>query len=255
MNENVSPAAPDIAFEDCEFYHTIELPGHGLVVGPWDLRGREDAYTGHVDFSGRSVLEVGPASGGLTAYMEGRGGKITCFETAAEYGIDMLPISTVDIAAAKHDWDVSTKRVNNAWHYTKRLLNLAAEIQYGNVNFDHDVVDQFDISILGAILLMCKSPLSVVRRACLSTRSTVIVTDLYPSDLDIEGDSLMRFNPSRGTSVIAWWALSPGSVISMLQLHGFTQFTTTLHDQMHYVHANYAGGLKPIRMFTVVGSR
>jgi hypothetical protein len=83
----------------------------------------------------------------------------------------------------------------------------------------------------------------------------MIVTDLYAQELDIEGDSLMRFNPDRGRSVIGWWALSPGAIISMLQLHGFTRFTTTVHEQMHYSLGDFSGGLTPIRMFTVVGTR
>src|SRR5262249_47083940 len=50
---------------DCYFYHTLELPGYGLVEGEWDLRAGAEAYLGGVDFRGRRVLEVGPASGFL----------------------------------------------------------------------------------------------------------------------------------------------------------------------------------------------
>ena len=48
---------------DCSFYHTMEVPGHGLVTGPWDLRGGVDDYLGKVAFAGQRVLEIGPASG------------------------------------------------------------------------------------------------------------------------------------------------------------------------------------------------
>jgi hypothetical protein len=24
---------------DCSFYHTMEVPGHGIMTGEWDLRG------------------------------------------------------------------------------------------------------------------------------------------------------------------------------------------------------------------------
>lgn len=33
----------DIRIEDCYFYQTMDIPGHGLVQGEWDLRGREAA--------------------------------------------------------------------------------------------------------------------------------------------------------------------------------------------------------------------
>jgi hypothetical protein len=30
--------------KSCDCYHTVEIPGYGLVEGPWDLRGRVAAY-------------------------------------------------------------------------------------------------------------------------------------------------------------------------------------------------------------------
>ena len=63
---------------DCYFYHTMELPGHGVIEGrDWDLRGRVDEYLGKVDFAGQRVLEIGPASGFLTFEMENRGAIIS----------------------------------------------------------------------------------------------------------------------------------------------------------------------------------
>ena len=51
---------------ECDFYHTMEVPGHGLMTGHWDLRGGVDDYLGRVAFAGQRVLEIGPASGFLT---------------------------------------------------------------------------------------------------------------------------------------------------------------------------------------------
>ena len=33
---------------DCHFYHTMEVPGDGLMNGEWDLRGGVDDYLGKV---------------------------------------------------------------------------------------------------------------------------------------------------------------------------------------------------------------
>ena len=36
---------------DCYFYHTMELPGYGVMEGrDWDLRGSVDEYLGKVAF-------------------------------------------------------------------------------------------------------------------------------------------------------------------------------------------------------------
>src|SRR5436305_12646349 len=75
----------------CHFYHTMEVPGHGIMNGEWDLRGRVDEYLGKVDFAGQRVLEIGPASGFLTFEMEKRGAEVVSVEVTAEHGWDFVP--------------------------------------------------------------------------------------------------------------------------------------------------------------------
>jgi hypothetical protein len=74
MNDDKIFAAPekveDVA--DCYFYHTMELPGYGVINGDWDLRHGVDDYLGNVTFAGKRVLEIGPASGFLAFEMEKR---------------------------------------------------------------------------------------------------------------------------------------------------------------------------------------
>jgi len=66
----------DVAFEDCDFYHSVDLADGRSIAGAWDLRGNEDAYFGGVDVAGKRVFEPGPASGYLTGWMEGRGAEV-----------------------------------------------------------------------------------------------------------------------------------------------------------------------------------
>src|SRR5690348_12633060 len=78
--------------EDCYFYHTMEIPGYGLVEGKdWDLRAGVDDYLGKVDFADRRVLEIGPASGFLTFEMEKRGADVVSVEVTDEHGWDFVP--------------------------------------------------------------------------------------------------------------------------------------------------------------------
>src|SRR5947208_10648988 len=59
---------------DCYFYHTVELPGYGVIEGrDWDLRGGVDEYLGKVAFEGQRVLEIGPASRFVTFELEKSG--------------------------------------------------------------------------------------------------------------------------------------------------------------------------------------
>src|SRR6476469_7578509 len=77
--------------DDCFFYHTMEVPGHGLMTGPADLRGAVDDYLGKVAFAGQRVLEIGPASGFLTFEMEKRGADVISVEVTDEHGWDFVP--------------------------------------------------------------------------------------------------------------------------------------------------------------------
>ena len=70
--------------EECYFYHSMEIPGYGLVEGPWDLRGGVDDYLGGVDLNGKRVLEVGTASGFLCYTMEGRGADVVAYDLSDE---------------------------------------------------------------------------------------------------------------------------------------------------------------------------
>src|SRR5262245_57528488 len=77
---------------DCYFYHTMDLPGYGTLVGDWDLRAGIDRYLGGVAVHGKRVLELGTASGGLCFAMEQRGADMVAFDLAADHLWDFIPL-------------------------------------------------------------------------------------------------------------------------------------------------------------------
>ena len=58
---------------DCNFYHTMDVPGVGRVTGEWDLRAGAREYLGGVPFAGKRVFEMGLASGFLSFFMKREG--------------------------------------------------------------------------------------------------------------------------------------------------------------------------------------
>ena len=66
--------------DECNFYHTTDIPGAGIVEGQWDLRNGLDEYLGNYDFSGKRVLEIGPATGFLTFEIEKTAREIVAVE-------------------------------------------------------------------------------------------------------------------------------------------------------------------------------
>jgi hypothetical protein len=68
----------------------------GPVVGDWDLRGRFDEYIREIDLHGKTVLDVGTASGFLTFEAERRGATVTSFDADSPQRYQMIPPATPD---------------------------------------------------------------------------------------------------------------------------------------------------------------
>ena len=83
---------------ECYFYHTMDIPGHGLVKGNWDLRGKESEYLGHVDFQGKRVLEIGTASGHLCFSMEKMGAEVVAYDLSPKQDWDFVPLLRIGFA-------------------------------------------------------------------------------------------------------------------------------------------------------------
>lgn len=88
---------PVANIDDCYFYHTMDIPGHGTVAGEWDLRGREAAYLGNVDLKGKRVLEVGTASGHLCFAMERMGADVVGYDLSEKQDWDVVPYHALDL--------------------------------------------------------------------------------------------------------------------------------------------------------------
>src|SRR5262245_37823785 len=71
--------------DECFFYHVMDLPRYGTTPGYWDLRGHESQYLGEVQLAGKRVLEIGPASGHLSFFMERAGASVVSVEAAEDY--------------------------------------------------------------------------------------------------------------------------------------------------------------------------
>ena len=69
----------------------VDRPDGTVICGAWDYRHNVDDYLGRVGFGGKSVLEIGPASGYLTVAMEKRGAHVTAIETPVDLAWEYVP--------------------------------------------------------------------------------------------------------------------------------------------------------------------
>ena len=245
-----------LSLEDCTFYHTAELRDGSVVHGPWDLRGREVEYIGGIDLRGKSVLEIGPASGSLTFWMEDQGADVVGFDAGYDVSVDIQPPLGYDDRQLKREHIQLVGSYQNAWWYLHRHYGSKARMTYGDIYDLPGDLGQFDVSVVTAVLLHCRGPISVLEQAARRTRSTLVVTEQVPGDQHAVDANVMAIFPlgEAGRWVI-WWSIYAGAVVAMLRTLGFADVTITQHRQRHQVGHHRDAAYDEVPMYTVVAHR
>ena len=257
--DNVVWAEPpaDIGFDECYFYHTMDIPGHGLVTGEWDLRGRETAYLGQVPLQGKRVLEIGTASGHFCFTMEKMGAEVVAYDLSERQEWDLVPYADYDQKAGIEERKRHIRQLNNGYWFAHRAFRSSAKVMYGTVYEIPDSIGQFDVCTFGSVLLHLRDPFLALQRVTRHVNETVIVTDLVPPLLGRAASIIGRWvggeplyflpNARQRKHGDAWWLLSPSLVAEFLHILGFMHTDITYHRQRF--------GGKDLRLYTVVGRR
>ena len=94
-----------------------------VLPGVWDLRGHESAYLGGVELAGKRVLELGPATGYLTFYMERMGAEVVAFEAGFDVSVDVLPLRGRDLPDERRKVMQETiDRNHDAWWHLHHAI-------------------------------------------------------------------------------------------------------------------------------------
>jgi len=241
---------------DLIWYHAVELPDGRVLPGAWDLRGHEAAYLGGVNVAGKRVLELGPATGYLTFYMEQMGARVVAFEAGFDVSVDLLPFrGREDPEERRRVMQETIDRNHDAWWYLHRTLGSSATFVQGNIYDLPADIGTFDITLVGAILLHLREPWGALSQAARRTTETMIFTEPLQDDEHPPEANVMRFSPSAETHVTNWWSIYPGAVVSMLSRLGFGRTETTMHTQHHHLAHDMESDPIEQQMYTVVGRR
>ena len=234
---------------ECFFYHTMNLPGYGLVEGQWDLREGVDAYFGGVDFAGKRVLEVGTASGFLCFHMERRGAEVVAFDLSEHQPWDVVPFATADLALVHEKRHDLLRRLNNGWWLTHRVLGSAAKVVYGSVYDIPLEIGAVDVATYGVVLLHVRDPFLALANGLRLTRDTVVVTEIVGRPAPAERRATVEFVPDfrSGGPLDTWWFFTPEVIQAYVGVLGFEDSTVTFHRQRGIFGEN--------EFFTVVAHR
>jgi SAM-dependent methyltransferase len=240
---------------ECYYYHTMDVPGHGVVTGEWDLRGGVDDYLGHEDVAGKRVLEIGTASGFLCFEMERRGAEVVAYDLSAEQSWDIVPYAGLDSSDEVARRSEHITRLNKSWWFNRHAFGSRAKAVYGTVYAIPTAIGPVDLCTFGAILLHLRDPCLALQNAAALRPATIVVTEMAPrrSPLSLAAGPARRRSPlflpnaAKGEPRDAWWSFTPETVANMLAILGYGTGRVVRHAQL------YANRGTP--MFTVVARR
>jgi hypothetical protein len=248
-----APARTGLSLADCDFYHTVDIPGHGVVQGQWDLRGREADYLGRTPLKGRSVLEIGPANGHLSFWMEAEGAEVTAYDLNEDGVWDFVPFKGLDLAEANAVRSRHLHRLQNAWWLLREARGAKAQAVYGAVYDIDPSLGRFDVVTLSSVLLHLRDPMGALIKAASVCGQTLVVTEVAEEHYNRRtpwrrNPRALSFLPKADTphSYDAWFVLPSGVTMEMMRILGFKP-TLTRHKQA------FQSGT--FRMYTVVGER
>jgi SAM-dependent methyltransferase len=240
---------------ECYYYHTMDVPGHGVVTGEWDLRGGVDEYLGHEDVAGKRVLEIGTASGFVCFEMERRGADVVAYDLSPAQSWDVVPYAGLDLAQEVARRREHILRLNKSWWFNHRAFGSRARVVYGTVYAIPPSIGPIDLCTFGAILLHVRDPFLALQNAAALRPATIVVTELAQrrSPFSLLARPARRRSPLflpnavKGEPRDAWWSFAPESISNMLGILGYRTERVVRHAQL------YANRRTP--MFTVVARR
>jgi hypothetical protein len=238
----------------CHWYHEVELADGRRIAGGWDLIGGEPDYLGDVDFRDLRVLELGPATGHLTFWMEREGAEVVAFEAGFDVSIDLIPYGADELFHSQRDAMAFVERVHSSWWWLHRHYRSTARIARGSIYALPRDLGMFDVATFGSILLHLQNPYGALEAASRLTRRAIVVTDVVPTDLADPFEPHVRFNPVPGDRS-SWWLLAPGAVQRMLTTLGFGRQRIGRHVQYLRPGHDPAADPQPVELYTVVAER
>jgi predicted rRNA methylase YqxC with S4 and FtsJ domains len=209
---------------DCFFYHTMDLPGLGEVRGHWDLRGRFKEYIGGINLAGKSLIDVGAATGFLSFAAEQNGAaRVLSFDIGHARQQAFLPFKdklySRDPVRWAEAYGAEIEQWKNAYWLCHRLLQSRAEVYYGNIYDLPPELGQFDVAIVGSVLEHLSDQITALAAIARLTKETIVlVSPLLETDERIARFEGLADHPEHD---FTWWIYSTGVYREVFKMLGF----------------------------------
>jgi Methyltransferase domain len=209
--------------DECAWYHTFELPDGRVTRATWDMRDCVDDCLGRLDFTGKTVLEIGPANGFFTIAMEQRGASVTCVENNPDQVWEYVPRVDHDVEAWVRRRRKELPTFYRTWWYTQKVFGCSAKIIYCGAAALNDALKgmKFDVCLIAGVLQHVKHPMDLIFAAS-TLADAVIFTEGWNVGLEASPHAYALFAPHPTNKMLdSWWWLSTKVVKNAMQMFGF----------------------------------
>lgn len=208
---------------DCVFYHSMDLPESGSQEGHWDLRGRFDDYISRIPVGGKSVLDVGTASGFLSFEAEKRGAKVVSVDASSPIHWDRVPfidsMHALDYGAWLKKAEKYLDDIKRSYWLAHRELKSANRVFYGNAYELPAELGSFDVVIVGQILVHLRDVVRALSSIAARCKDTLVIAEGMIENPEPVSHWLARAD--RPENDYAFWHHSTGLYRELLSILGF----------------------------------
>ncbi len=215
----------------CRFYHAMDLPRSGFVAGDWDLRGKFERYTGGLQFSGKTVLDVGTASGFLTFEAERQGAEVVSVDARSARDVNRVPVPGSLFVTDHRQWELETDRLldqlKSSYWRAHSEFGSRAKVYYGSVYDLPAELGQFDVVIVGQILVHVSDVVRALSSIAPRSGETLIVAEgVIDTDQPLSRFLGRADRPDRNR---AFWHHSTGLYRELMAMFGFELKSNETH--------------------------
>ena len=239
--------------DSCWFYHYIDLPGGEQLTGTWDFRGWFEQYIGNYPIAGKTVLDVGTATGYLAFSAEQAGAHVTGLDCRDATELDRIPFRDALAHTKRWEWLPTSNdflhRMRLGFWYTWHALDSRVRVSYTPLIELDFIEDRFDVVFAGALVEHLADPISAIGRWARVAKEAVVICF---TDVDNTSDLVMRtMNPwCTPEHDHSWWILSRGLYERVFNNLGF-QLTFVPATARRLVN----GGWEEVPRHTIVAQR
>jgi tRNA (mo5U34)-methyltransferase len=199
--------------ESLTWYHSIDL-GNGLVTrGFYDHRPYLNCYGLPKDLTGKTVLDIGTASGFFAFELEKRGAEVVATDLPTWMAHDFGPLYQPDM-----DPERAHQYLHDPFLFAHKMLRSDVKRQIINI---YDITPQtlgsFDLVFCGSVLLHLTDPIKALWRIQSVTREVAIIaTGIHPLS---NSEPLSLFVGHHRGDV--WWLPNRAALEAMVKSAGF----------------------------------